>query len=585
MAQPVAHKRFFYFFLARPSIQIQSRPMGSIKSHSRRPWIDFYPPRVPPDINLDSYSHIMDVFDEAVEKYREQKAYTNMGASLTYRELNVLVDQFASFLQHELKLKKGDRIAIQIPNLLQYPVLLFGALRAGLIVVNTNPLYTAHEMLHQFTDSGVKSVVILANFAHQLETILSKTSLESVIITEIGDLLPFPKNWIVNTVIKRIKKMVPPYHIPHAYRFKQTLEIGAANPAKPIERGPEDIAFLQYTGGTTGVSKGAVLSHRNIIANILQVAEWMAPLFKPGQEILVTPLPLYHIFSLTVNIVFIYWGSENVLITNPKDISGFLKTLKGRHFTVMTGVNTLFNAMMNHPGFDKVDFSHLKLSVAGAMALQKTVQDQWHRRTSSRLIEGYGLTEASPVVSANPVIGHQELGTIGQPLPSTEVKLIKDNGEEVGPEEIDVPGELCVKGPQVMEGYWKQEKETQQCLSNGWLKTGDIAVFKEKGFLKIVDRKKDMILISGFNVYPNEVEEVLASHPKVLEVAAVGVPDEKSGEVVKAFIVKKDPSLTEDEVIEYAKKDLTKYKVPKFVEFRSELPKTNVGKILRRALR
>lgn len=546
-------------------------------------WLKNYPSGVKHEIDLSQYSNIMHVFDDGVRKFANQPAFTNMGVTLTFKELDQMVGRFASFLQNELKLKKGDRIAIQMPNLLQFPVAMFGALRAGLVVVNTNPLYTAKEMKHQFKDSGAKAIVILANYGSLLQEIIKETDIESVVITEIGDLFPQPKRLIVNSVVKYVKKMVPSYSLPHAYSFRQALEIGAERPYTEVKCSHDDIAFLQYTGGTTGVSKGAVLTHKNILANMLQIVEWMRPVLKEGEEAIITALPLYHIFSLTVNcLTFMVYGGENILITNPRDIPAFIKILRTTRFTVMTGVNTLYNALMNHPDFDKIDFSKIKLSVAGAMALQKVIADKWKQKTGSSIFEGYGLTEASPVVCCNPINGGDIVGTIGLPVPSTFVKLIDDNGNTLS---IGKEGELCVSGPQVMSGYYKRPDETAKVITDGWLKTGDIAVQLDNGFFKIVDRKKDMILVSGFNVYPNEVEDAIASHPKVLEVAAIGVADEHSGEVVKAVVVKKDSSLTEKEVIEYAKKSLTAYKVPKHVEFRTELPKTNVGKILRRALR
>ncbi|PIS10146.1 MAG: long-chain-fatty-acid--CoA ligase [Bdellovibrio sp. CG10_big_fil_rev_8_21_14_0_10_47_8] len=548
-------------------------------------WLQNYPEGVNPEIDLTRFANIMAVFDEAVRKYRQSPAFSNMGATLNFDELDRKVGQFASFLQHELKLKKGDRIAIQMPNLLQFPIALFGALRAGLIVVNTNPLYTAKEMQHQFKDSGAQAIVILANFAGHLQEIIKDTNIQSVVITEIGDQLPFPKNLLVNSVVKYVKKMVPPYQLPQAYRFEQALTLGAERPYQDVSVTFEDTAFLQYTGGTTGVSKGAELTHKNIVSNMLQIAEWMRPLLREGQETVITALPMYHIFSLTVNsLAFMTFGGHNILITNPRDIPAFIKTLRGTPFTVMTGVNTLFNALMHHPDFVKISFSQVKLSVAGAMALQRSVADRWKKITGTPIFEGYGLTEASPVVCCNPIAGNKDIvGTIGMPLPSTNVKLIDDNGNEV---DQGKEGELCAQGPQVMKGYYNRPDETEKVLTkDGWLKTGDIAVMLDNGYFKIVDRKKDMILVSGFNVYPNEVEDAIASHPGVLEVAAIGVPDEHSGEVVKVFVVKKDPNLTEKDVIAHAKKSLTNYKVPKSVEFRGELPKTNVGKILRRALR
>lgn len=546
------------------------------------PWREQYPSSVPKNINLNQYQNISEVFNEAVAKFKNKKAFSNFSTSITYSELDRHVNHFAAFLQHELKLKKGDRIAIQMPNLIQYPIILFAALKIGLIVVNTNPLYTAPEMKHQFKDSGVKAIVILKNYAHLLESIIKETAIESVIVTEIGDMIKFPKNLIINFVIKHVKKMVPNYHLPQAYEFLQALEIGALAEPQKIETTHDDIAFLQYTGGTTGVSKGAMLTHKNMIANMLQIANWMLPKLKEGEEVAMTPLPLYHIFSLTVNCLsFMRYGAENILITNPKDIPAFIKELRQNHFTIMSGVNTLFNALMNHPDFNKINFKNVKISVAGGMALQTAVCEKWQRLTQTKLVEGYGLTESSPVACCNPIDGTDRIGTIGLPLPDTWIKLIDDAGNEVSE-----AGEICIKGPQVMKGYWQRPDETEKVLDkNGWLKTGDIGSYDEKYFIKIIDRKKDMILVSGFNVYPNEVEEALSSHPGILEVAAIGEPNEASGEVVKVVIVKKDPQLTEKDVIEHARTCLTNYKVPKIVEFRNELPKTNVGKILRRALR
>lgn len=550
----------------------------------QRPWLKNYPPQVQKEIDFNRYEQIMDVFDEAHKKYRNQIAFSNMSVDLTYHDLDRKVGDFASFLQNELNLKKGDRIAIQMPNLLQFPVAVFGALRSGLIVVNTNPLYTAKEMQHQFKDSGAKCIVILANYAHLLEQIIKDTQIESVVVTEIGDLFPFPKSLLVNSVVKYVKKMVPNYKLPQAYSFKKALELGSLKSHQAIAVQKEDVAFLQYTGGTTGVSKGAVLTHKNILSNMLQICSWLRPRLNEGEEVCITPLPMYHIFSLTVNcLAFMQYGAQNILITNPRDIPAFIKTLRTTPFTIMSGVNTLYNALMNHPDFAKIDFSKLKVSVAGAMALQKVVSEKWEKLTKTRVIEGYGLTETSPVVCVNPIDGTDRTGTIGLPVPATDIKIIDDDGKILG---IGESGELCVKGPQVMKGYWQRNDETAKVLdSEGWLKTGDVALCDKDGFFKIVDRKKDMILVSGFNVYPNEVEDVIATHPGVLEVAAIGVPNEHSGEVVKAVVVKKDPALTEEDIIAHAKKSLTNYKVPKVVEFRSELPKTNVGKILRRALR
>jgi len=548
-------------------------------------WLKNYPKGVASEINLNQYQNIGEVLDEACRNNRDRIAYSNMGVNLTYAQVEKMATQFAAFLQNELKLKRGDRIAVQMPNVLQFPIAVFGAFKAGLTVVNTNPLYTAAEMEHQFKDSGAKAIVILANYAHLLEKIIGKTHIQSVVVTEIGDLFPFPKSLLVNSVVKYVKKMVPAYNLPQAYRFTQALHIGSTQTLKPVPLQQTDIAFLQYTGGTTGVAKGAVLTHRNILANMLQIIAWMGTRLKKNDEIAITALPMYHIFSLTVNcLAFMWYGAQNILITNPRDIPGFIKDLKKYKFTVMTGVNTLFNALMNNPAFKTIDFSQVKVSVGGAMAVQRAVTERWKEMTGSLLVEGYGLTEASPVVCCNPIAGGDRVGTIGFPLPSTEIKLIDDDGREVT--KLGESGELCVRGPQVMQGYWQRPDETSKVLtSDGWLKTGDVATLDAEGYVKIVDRKKDMILVSGFNVYPNEVEDAIASHPGVQEVAAVGVKDEHSGEVVKVFVVKKESSLTEKDVIEHAKKSLTNYKVPKFVEFRAELPKTNVGKILRRALR
>lgn len=550
---------------------------------NQKVWLSSYPAQVSKEIDLTPYTSILTVFEEAIRTFKHAPAFSNLGVTYTFEDLDQKSAAMASFFQNELKLKKGDRIAIQMPNLLQFPVAMFGALRAGLVIVNTNPLYTTTEMRHQFQDSGAKAIVILANFASNLEQIIKDTKIESVVITEIGDACPFPKNLLVNTVVKYVKKMVPAYSMPQAYTWKKALEIGAQKPPTPVALSMDDIAFLQYTGGTTGVSKGAILTHRNIVANMQQIVEWMKPVLKPGQESVITALPLYHIFSLTVNCLAIMrYGGRNILITNPRDIPAFIKTLKTTPFTIMTGVNTLFNALMNHPDFKSISFDKVKLSVAGAMALQKAVSDRWKQATGTPIFEGYGLTEASPVVCCNPIAGGDIVGTIGFPLPSTLVAIVDDNGKEV-PQGQE--GELCAKGPQVMQGYWNREEESKKVLQDGWLKTGDVAVMSEKGYFKIVDRKKDMIIVSGFNVYPNEVEDAIATHPGVLEVAVVGVNDEHSGEVVKAFVVKKDPGLKAEDVIAHAKRTLTNYKVPRSVEFRTELPKTNVGKILRRALR
>lgn len=546
-------------------------------------WLKSYPKNVAHEINPDNYKSIIELFDESITKFKDLEAYSNMGSSITFGELNDLSRDFAAYLQTKAGLKKGDRIAIQMPNLIQYPIALFGALRAGLIVVNTNPLYTAREMKFQFNDSGAKAIIILANFAYNLEEILKETKIETVITTELGDMLGFPKSLIVNSVVKYIKKMVPKYNLPTAISFYEVLDEGKKAKFTPAVTTSEDIAFLQYTGGTTGVSKGAMLTHRNMIANMLQVAEWTKPKLNEGAESIITALPLYHIFSLTLNCLsFMKIGGKNILVTNPKDIPAFIKLLKNEKYTTFAGVNTLFNALMNHADFNQIDFSKLKISIAGGMALQKVVAERWMSLTKTPLVEGYGLTETSPLVSCNPIDGTDRVGTIGLPAPSTDVKLIDEDNNDSKPNEA---GELCVKGPQVMKGYWERPDETAKVMLPGdWIKTGDIAIIDSQGFLKIVDRKKDMILVSGFNVYPNEIEDIVAAHKNVAEVAAVGIPDEKSGEVVKIFVVKRG-NLTKEDLIEHCRKNLVGYKVPKEIEFRDELPKTNVGKILRRALR
>ncbi len=547
-------------------------------------WLKNYPEGVPHEIDTSSYKSILSLFEETCAEYESLPAFENMGVSISFGELDKLTQEFASYLQNHTNLKPGDRIAIQMPNLLQFPVVMFGALKAGIIVVNTNPLYTAREMKHQFNDAGVKAIVILSNFAHVLEGILDDTPIENVIVTDVGDMLGWPKRIIVNNVLKYIKKMVPDYNLPKAIHLLESLDLGQASSYTRPEVDSEDIAFLQYTGGTTGVSKGAMLTHKNIIANVLQVRSWIGLCLEKGKETIVTALPLYHIFSLSANcLTLMSWGSTNLLITNPKDISGFIKTLKKRPFTLMSGVNTLYNALMNHPEFHTIDFSSLKLSVAGGMALQQSVANAWSEKTKAPIVEGFGLTETSPVVSINPMDESNRIGTVGLPVPSTEIKVIDENNEELPQGER---GELCVKGPQVMKGYWQRPDETDNImLPGGWLKTGDIVTIDESGFIKIVDRKKDMILVSGFNVFPNEIEDVVAQYSKVLEVAAVGVEDQKSGEAIKIFVVSKDKSLQREELITHCKKHLVAYKVPKLVEFRDELPKTNVGKILRRALK
>ena len=541
-----------------------------------------YPEGVNHTINADDYKSVAEFLDKKLSEFSDGIAYINMGKSLTYKEIDDLSLTFASYLQN-LGLKKGDRIAVQMPNLLQYPVAMFGALRAGLIIVNTNPLYTPDEMKHQFKDSGVKAIIILSNFAEKLEKIISETSIKHVIVTNIGDMLGGFKGALVNFVVKNIKKMVPKYRLPNAVKFKDVLQKGKSLTFNPVEINSEDIAFLQYTGGTTGVSKGAMLTNRNMIANMLQIAEWKKPLLKPGEETIITALPLYHIFALTVNcFAMVNIGAKNVLITNPRDLKGFIKDLIKYPFSIIIGVNTLFNSMMNHESFRTVDFSKLKIAVGGGMAVQVAVAEKWKKMTGCNLVEGYGLTESSPVLNCNPVVGTIQLGTIGPPLPSTEISIRDDDGKEVP---VGERGEIWAKGPQIMKGYWQRPEDTKDVLEDGWLKTGDIGLIQEDGFCKIVDRKKEMVLVSGFNVFPNEVEGALVHHPKISEVGVIGVPDEKSGEAVKAFIIKSDDSLSVDEVKAFAKEHLTGYKRPKYIEFKEELPKSNVGKILRRILK
>ena len=546
-------------------------------------WLKHYPASMPAEINPDSYKNIVQLFEESCKKYSNKVAFENMGVGITYSELDRMAHNFAAYLQNKTNLKPGDKIALQMPNILSYPIAIYGSMLAGLVVVNTNPLYTGREMEHQFKDSGAKAIVIVANFAKSLEEIISKTDIKTVIVTEIPDLFPAIKRVIVNFVLKNVKKMVPAYNLPTAISFRDVVKNSSLK-FTPVTTQNSDTAFLQYTGGTTGVSKGAVLTHRNIIANMEQIRTMMSGYLNEGTEIIITPLPLYHIFSLTVNcLAFMSMGGKNVLITNPRDIPGFVKELQAHKFTFLTGVNTLFNALMADPNFGKIDFSNVKGIVGGATAIQRPVAEKWKQLTGKSLVEGYGLTESSPVASCNLLNGSDRIGTIGIPVSSTDMKLVDDDGNEVKQGES---GEIWIKGPQVMQGYYNKPEETAKVLTpDGWLKTGDIAVVSEDGFFKIVDRKKDMILVSGFNVFPNEVEEVVAMYDKVMEVAAVGVPDEKSGEVVKIFVVKKDQSLTEAELMEHCKKNLTGYKLPKFVEFRNELPKTPVGKILRRMLR
>lgn len=546
-------------------------------------WLKHYPAGVPDTIDPDHYASLLDILEESIEKYGEKTAFVNMDCEMSFAELGEKAKQFAAYLQ-SIGLKKGDAVAIMMPNLLQYPVALFGVLAAGMTVVNVNPLYTPRELKHQLNDSQAKALVILENFANTYEKIAKDVQLEKVITTQIGDLLPAPKRWLVNFVVKYVKRMVPSHSINRRVDFNVALNKGKQKAYQRPSLTGDDIAFLQYTGGTTGVAKGAMLSHRNMVANLEQVSSVITPIMSDGEEIIITALPLYHIFALTANcLTFIKHGGRNILITNPRDMPGFVKELGKVKFSMISGVNTLFNGLLNTKGFKDLDFSNLKVALGGGMAVQKSVAEHWERVTKSRLLEGYGLTECAPVVTVNPYDIEHYTGSIGLPVPSTDVKICDpETGEEVA---IGEAGELYVKGPQVMVGYLNRPDATAESIKDGWFATGDMATCDERGYFKIVDRKKDMILVSGFNVYPNEIEDVLADHPKVLEVAAVGVPHESSGEVVKVFIVRKDKSLTEREIIDFSRENLTGYKVPKLVEFRDELPKSNVGKILRKELR
>lgn len=549
-----------------------------------RPWLSSYPQGVPAEIDVTEFQSIVSVLDSAIERYRDRPAFSHMGKMLSYGDIDHLSRQFASYLLHDRKLKKGDRVALMMPNVLQYPIAIFGVLRAGLTVVNTNPLYTPRELKHQLVDSGAKVLVVLENMAHTAAAVIGETKVEQVIVTSIGELLGFPKGTLVDFVVKYVKKMVPDYALPGAIGFRKALALGTAATLPPVTVASDDIAFLQYTGGTTGVAKGAMLTHRNLVANMQQASAWIGTNAKPGEEIIITALPLYHIFALTANcLVFMKFGGLNHLITNPRDMPGFVKELKSVRFTAITGVNTLFNGLLNTPGFDSIDFSSLHLTLGGGMAVQRAVAERWKKTTGCTLIEAYGLTETSPAACMNPLDLKEFNGAIGLPIPSTLACIKDDDGRMLPVGEI---GELCLKGPQVMQGYWQRPEETAKVMdAEGWLHTGDMAKMDAAGYFYIVDRKKDMILVSGFNVYPNEIEDVLATMPGVLEVAAVGVPDEKSGEAVKVVVVRKDASITAEQVKAFCKDKLTGYKLPKLVEFRTELPKTNVGKILRRELR
>ena len=549
-----------------------------------KPWLDSYEKGVKAEIDETLYQSIPDVFRQSVEKFANQPAFQNMGKTLTYAEVGKLAEDFASYLQNVLKLPRGERVAIMLPNLLQYPIALFGILQAGLVAVNTNPLYTPRELEHQLKDSGATTIIVLENFANTLELVLPRTQIKHVIVASVGEMFGFFKGSLINFVLRKVKKMVPEYRISDTIPFQTALKEGAAHTFRPVSLTREDTALLQYTGGTTGVAKGAILSHGNICANMQQAAEWIVNLLRPGKETVIAALPLYHIFALTVNLmIFTQAGSKIILITNPRDMKSFIGDMKKERVSVFVGVNTLFNGMVNQPDFATVDFSSLKLTLGGGMATQKAVAEKWKSITGTPIVEAYGLTEASPGVCANPLNIPAYTGGIGLPIPSTEIELRDADGNEVAQGQ---PGEMWIRGPQVMKGYWNRPEETAKVLdARGFLATGDIAVMDEKGWFKLVDRKKDLIVVSGFNVYPNEVEDVAASHPKVLEAACIGVSSPKTGEALKLFIVKKDESLTAEELIAFCRTELTAYKVPKDIEFRDELPKSNVGKILRRELR
>jgi long-chain acyl-CoA synthetase len=548
-----------------------------------RSWLKQYPLGVPADIDPNAYASLKAMFEEAFAAYGNLPAFSNLGATLSYAQLDELSRAFAAWLQRKSGLAAGDRVALMMPNILQYPIALIGVLRAGMVVVNTNPLYTARELEHQLKDSGAKAIVIVENFAHVLQQVLPRTDLKNVLVTRVGDLLGMPRGMIVNFVLRHVRKQIPAWSMPGAITFKSALASGLGMKLEPVTLGPEDIAFLQYTGGTTGIAKAAVLTHRNMIANVLQASAWIRPALQANvHRIVISALPLYHIFSLTANcLLFVRLGAQNVLITNPRDFPAFVAELKKYKFFFISGVNTLFNALLHTPGFETVDFSALRITLGGGMAVQAPIAMRWKKVTGNVLTQAWGLTETSPAACINP-IGLDFNGSIGLPISSTDVSIRDDNGIEVA---VNAVGEICVFGPQLMRGYWNRPDETEKVMFGDWLRTGDIGRMDASGFVYIEDRKKDMILVSGFNVYPNEIENVVAEHPGVLEVAAVAQPDDSSGETVAIFVVKKDPNLTADALITYCRANLTGYKVPKHVYFRTELPKTNVGKILRRALR
>jgi long-chain acyl-CoA synthetase len=546
-------------------------------------WLKNYPHGVPAEINPNEYPSLTTLLESSCRRFAEQDAFYSLGRTLSYAEFEGRARDFAAWLQQSAKLQRGDRIAIMLPNVLQYPIALFGALRAGLTIVNTNPLYTARELEHQLKDSGAKAIVILENFAHTLAGVIEHSELEHVIVSGVGDQLGWPKSTLVNLVVRHVRKQVPRYDLPGALRFNDVLEQGRFLPFTPVTTTHDDVAFLQYTGGTTGVAKGAMLTHRNMISNVLQAGAWLGTGSRLGEDTVITPLPLYHIFALTGNLmVFIKLGARNVLIANPRDFPAFVAELRRWRFTFISGVNTLFNALLHTPGFAELDFSQLRITLGGGMAVQRSVAEHWQRVTGNVLTQAWGLTETSPAACVNPFELREFNGSIGLPISSTEITIRNDDGRELAIGEV---GEICVRGPQVMLGYWNRPDETAQVMIGDWLRTGDIGRMDHGGFVYIEDRKKDMILVSGFNVYPNEVESVVAAHPGVLEVAAVAQEDERSGEAVALFVVKKDPNLTEQQLIDYCRGELTGYKVPKHVYFRTELPKTNVGKILRRELR
>ena len=549
-----------------------------------KPWLDQYPAGVPAEIDITQFGSLKDVLASSCARFADLPAYNSMSTAMTYRELDEASRAFAAWLQKVAGLKRGDRVALMMPNLLQYPVALFGVLRAGMVVVNVNPLYTPRELKHQLFDSGATAIVVLENFAHTLEQVIDATPLRTVITTQVGDMLPSFRRLLTNAVVKHVKKMVPPWRLSGAVDFRRVLADGHAQAADEVTLSHDDLAFLQYTGGTTGVAKGVMLTHGNMVANVLQVAAWMMPTLNDGEETLVIPLPLYHIFALTGSLSFFSKGAQTYLVANPRDMPAFLKVLGESRFTAIIGVNTLFRALLDAPGFANIELRQLKLAVAGGMAVQKVVAHRWKERTGAPLIEGYGLTETAPVVIANPVNLQEWSGQIGVPVPSTDAAILDDDGNEMALGEV---GEICLRGPQVMKGYWKRPDEDAKVFThNGWMRTGDMGVMDARGGIRITDRKKDMIVVSGFKVFPNEVEDVLTMHPGVLEAAAIGVRDERSGEVVKVVVVRQNPALTEGELLAHCKLHLTAYKVPRIVEFRSEpLPKSNIGKILRRELR